>query len=810
MTKHVEVILPLALDRPFTYISHELDTDLVGYRVIVPFGRNKFYTGIVVGVSEEIPTYPVKAIEEVLDNQSIVSRAQIKLWNWIASYYLCGIGEVMRAALPSALLFESETMVNLIDEDFRNRKLTDDQYLLCELLEQQPQKLSFVRKHIEIKGLNKSLNDLIESEILERFEQIDNKGYQKFTPWLVLEDTAKAEEILKQTKAPAQRDMVIQFFSEAKGANEIAWLPFAKKYSISTPIRNSLIKKGVYRLDSRVLDRISGKEDEEMVFELSESQQKAVSEINQGFQASKPVLLHGLTGSGKTMLYMSFIDKVLNEGKQVLFLLPEIALTTSLWKRLNKRFSKQVIAYSSSLSTVEKAEFWNKVRENSHEAKVIVGARSALLLPFNNLGLIIVDEEHDPSYKQHDPAPRYQARDLAVYLAHKEKCPIILGSATPSLESLYNAGFGENKQSKYHYVYLGERFGESKLPEIQVLDKALLRKKKLMRSWISQPVIDQALKVLSEKKQVLFFQNRRGFSSLLECLDCGHIPGCKNCDVSLTFHRLDQSLRCHYCGYSESVANNCTKCHSPSLDKHGLGTQQVEELVKELFPSYQVGRMDRDTQKGKLGHQKLLEKFENQELQILVGTQMISKGLDFKNIGLVVVVNADQLLHRADYRAHERAFQQLTQVSGRAGRTSETSKVLIQTFDPNHRVFRSLQDRNVSEFIASEFAERRLFIYPPYVRMIKIQFLAKQVSLVIEGASWFAKGVRQINGVVVLGNDAPTIEKIRNQYYQQVLVKAPLNYPMSSLKKQLLRFKKSFDNVPGFSKIQVIFHVDHI
>ena len=764
MTKYVEVILPLALDRPFTYINHELDIDLVGCRVIVPFGRNKFYTGIVVGVSEEIPSYPVKAIEEVLDNQAIVSKAQIDLWNWIASYYLCGIGEVMRAALPSALLFESETMVHLIDDDFRNRKLTDDQYLLCELLEQQPQKLSFIRKHAEIKGLNKCLNDLIELEILERFEQIDNKGYQKFTPWLVLEDAAKAEEILKQTKAPAQRDMVMQFFSEAKGANEIAWLSFVKKFGISTSIRNSLIKKGVFRLDSRVLDRISGIEDEDVVFELSESQQKAVTEIKMGFEASKPVLLHGLTGSGKTMLYMSFIDQALKEGKQVLFLLPEIALTTSLWKRLNKRFSKQVIAYSSSLSMVEKAEFWNKVRENSDEAKVIVGARSALLLPFNNLGLIIVDEEHDLSYKQHDPAPRYQARDLSVFLAYKENCPIILGSATPSLESLYNAGFGENKQSKYHYVYLGERFGESQLPDIQVLDKALLRKKKLMRSWISQPVIDQVVKVLSEKKQVLFFQNRRGFSSLLECLDCGNIPGCKNCDVSLTFHRLDQSLRCHYCGYSESVANSCTKCHSPSLDKHGLGTQQVEKLVKELFPNYKVGRMDRDTQKGKSGHQKLLEKFENQELQILVGTQMVSKGLDFKNIGLVVVVNADQLLHRADYRAHERAFQQLTQVSGRAGRTSETSKVLIQTFDPNHRVFKSLQDRNVSEFIANEFAERRLFNYPPYIRMIKIQFLAKQVSLVIEGASWFAKGVRQINGVVVLGNDAPTIEKIRNQY----------------------------------------------
>jgi primosomal protein N' (replication factor Y) len=407
MIKYVEVILPLALDRPFTYISHELDTDLVGFRVIVPFGRNKFYTGIVVGVSKKIPTYPVKAIEEVLDNEAIVSKAQIELWNWIASYYLCGIGEVMRAALPSALLFESETMVHLIDEDFRNRKLTDDQYLLCELLELQPQKLSFIRKHAEIKGLNKCLNDLIESEILERFEQIENKGYQKFTPWLVLEDTAKAEEILKQAKAPAQRDTVMQFFNEAKGANEIAWLPFSKKYSISAPTRNSLIKKGVFRLESRVLDRISGQKDEGVVFELSESQQKAVTEINNGFEGNKPVLLHGLTGSGKTMLYMSFIDEVLKEGKQVLFLLPEIALTTSLWKRLNKRFSKQVIAYSLNLSSVEKAEFWNKVRENSDEAKVIVGARSALLLPFNNLGLIIVDEEHDPSYKQHDLAPRY-------------------------------------------------------------------------------------------------------------------------------------------------------------------------------------------------------------------------------------------------------------------------------------------------------------------------------------------------------------------------------------------------------------------
>jgi primosomal protein N' (replication factor Y) len=810
MTKYVEVILPLALNRSFTYLNHEPEKDLVGCRVIVPFGRNKFYTGIVVDVSQEIPTYAVKSIEEVLDEHPIVSKTQIELWNWIASYYMCGVGEVMRAAMPSALLFESETILSLIDQNFRNRKLTDNQYLLCELLEQQPQKLSFIRKHAEIKGLSKCLNDLIESEVLERFEQIENKGYQKFTPWLVLEDTVRAEEILKQNKAPAQRDLVMQFFNEAKGANEITWLPFAKKYAISTTTRNSLIKKGVFRLDSRVLDRISGKEDQEIAFELSKPQQKAVSEINRGLEAGKPVLLHGLTGSGKTMLYMSFIDQALKEGKQILFLLPEIALTTSLWKRLNKRFSKQVIAYSSSLSNVEKAEFWTKVRENSDEAKVIVGARSSLLLPFNNLGLIIADEEHDPSYKQQDPAPRYQARDLAVYLAHKEDCPIILGSATPSLESLFNAGFGNNKQPKYHYVYLGERFGQSKLPDIKILDKALLRKKKLMKSWLSQPVIDEVSRVLAKNKQVLFFQNRRGFSSLLECIDCGHIPGCKNCDVSLTYHRLDHTLRCHYCGYSESAAHSCTKCHSPSLDKHGLGTQQLEELITALFPNHQVARMDRDTQKGKSGHQRLLEKFENQEIQLLVGTQMVSKGLDFKNIGLVVVVNADQLLHRADYRAHERAFQQLTQVSGRAGRTSDTSKVLIQTFDPNHRVFKSLQNLNESDFIESEFTERRLFNYPPYVRMIKIQFLAKQVILAIEGASWFAKAVRQIEGVVVLGNDAPNIEKIRNQYYQQILIKAPPNYPMHTLKRQLLRFKKSFDNVSGFSKIQVIFHVDHI
>jgi primosomal protein N' (replication factor Y) (superfamily II helicase) len=811
MIQFVQVVLPLALDRPFTYYWDQLPVLQVGQRVIVSFGRSKFYTAIVYKIGLTAPDYTVKPIEEVLDKEPLFTSNQFEFWEWIAQYYLCSVGEVMRASLPSTLLLESESVVALLDTNFRDLELTDSEYLICEVLEKAPQKLSFLTKQSGITSCTRAVTNLLSKEIIERFEVMGKSTTEKKLPYLVLKDPELAKVQLLNSKAPVQREMILHFFSEAKGTDRVAWLTFSKKYNLSISARNSLVAKQIFKLEYIATDRIKPKIEAEQFYELTKVQRDAEASINEGLSQSKPVLLHGLTGSGKTMLYISAIERELEKGNQVLFLLPEIALTHSLWSRINKRFPGKVVAFSSQLNANERTELWHKVRNNHSTAQVVVGARSALLLPFKRLGLIVVDEEHDSSFKQHDPAPRYHARDVAVFLSHKVKCGIILGSATPSLESLYNCGFGGNKNPKYHYVYLGERYGVEGLPQIQLLDLKNLKKRKQLKSWISEPVIQAVTSTISEGMQVLFFQNRRGYSSLIECLECGFIPGCKNCDVSLTYHRSDQSLRCHYCGYKEPVSLSCSKCQSKSLDKHGLGTQQIEMLLRDLFPELTVARMDRDTLKGKRGHQELLESFDRGEVQLLVGTQMVSKGIDFKNIGLVVVLSADQLVHRADYRAHERAAQQLLQVAGRAGRSvTKPTQVLIQTYDPGNTVLQNVLKRTYLSFAENELIERKEFHYPPFYRMIKIQFLSRNLPKVLDGAAWFATGLRQFPGIEVLGNDAPSIERMRNQYYQQILIKIPPTVSLVGLKEAIGRLKKSFEAIPAFSGIGVVFHVDHI
>lgn len=811
MTQFVEVLLPLALDRPFTYCWDQLPELQVGQRVIVPFGRSKFYTGVVYKTQIPAPDYPVKTVEQVLDTTPILKKSQFEFWEWIANYYICTIGDVMRASLPSTLLLESESAVSLVNTNFRDLELDDSEYLICEILERGPQKLSFLTKKSGIIGCTRTVTKLLSKGIIERFEVMNERASIKKVAYLKLVNPELAKEQLRSSKAPAQRELILHFFSEAKGTDRVAWVTFSKKFNVSSAIRNSLVAKQIFELEYVETDRITPIIEVEQSFELSQAQCDAAVSINEGLAKAKPVLLHGLTGSGKTMLYLDAIEHELKKGNQVLFLLPEIALTHSLWSRINKRFPGKVVAFSSHLNTNERTELWYKVKDNHPTTQIVVGARSALLLPFNQLGLIVVDEEHDTSFKQQDPSPRYHARDVAVYLSHKLKCGIIMGSATPSLESLYNSGFGGNNKPKYHYVYLGERFGTEQLPQIQLLDLKELTKRKQLKSWISDPVLKAVTTTVSEGMQVLFFQNRRGFSSLIECLECGFIPGCKNCDVSLTYHQSDQSLRCHYCGYTEPVSFSCVKCQSKSLDKHGLGTQQIEVLLTDLFPELTVARMDRDTLKGKRGHQELLNDFDRGEVQLLVGTQMVSKGIDFKNIGLVVVLNADQLVHRADYRAHERAAQQLLQVAGRAGRSSnKPTQVMIQTYDPNHKVLRDVMNRAYLKFAENELFERKEFHYPPFYRMIKIQFLSRKLPVVLDGAAWFAKGLRQIPRIEVLGNDAPSIERMRNQYYQQILVKIPLDLSLTGIKVAIGRLKKSFEAIPAFSSVGVVFHVDHI
>ncbi|MGE5944148.1 MAG: primosomal protein N', partial [Flavobacteriales bacterium] len=646
MPNFIDVIIPIPLQKLFTYSITKAEADFlkIGMRVSVPFGKSKIYTGIVYNIHNDAPvTYEAKEIHQILDDSPIVNEKQLQLWHWIADYYMCTLGDVMRAALPNAFILESETIISKNNvKEIDESTLKDDEFQVYEALHHQSSlKIHDLVNILDKKNVLPVINRLLEKNAI----QLDEEVYEKYIPKLVryvklhthFSSEAALHKLLDDlNKAPKQRQVIMTLFSiSAKTKKPVKVYDLSKESDASPAIIKSLIDKGILEEYHIQTDRVqySGDANKDSK-NLNDYQTIALKEIKESFTTHNITLLHGVTSSGKTEVYVKLIEDALNKGKQVLYLLPEIALTTQLITRLQNYFGEQVSVFHSRYSTHERVEVWNNVLKNAAKAQIVLGARSSIFLPFNNLGLIIVDEEHEQSFKQFDPAPRYHARDTAIVLANIHRAKTLLGSATPSLESYYNA-----QQNKYGLVEINQRYNNVLMPDIELVDIKDKHKRKLMKGHFSDRLIEEMADALKNGHQIILFQNRRGFSPIVECNTCGHAPQCPNCDVSLTYHQYRDQLRCHYCGYMTPMLKTCMSCGSPDLDSKGFGTEQIEEEVKVLFPDYKVARMDLDTTRGKYGYEKIITAFEQLEVDILVGTQMLTKGLDFRNVKLVAVMN---------------------------------------------------------------------------------------------------------------------------------------------------------------------------
>ena len=816
MAYFIDVILPIPIEKSFTYSITKAEADFLqmGMRVAVPFGKSKIYTGIVYKIHTQEPlVYEAKDIHQILDEIPIVTQKQLKHWEWISEYYMCSIGEVMRAALPNAFILESETVISknndtLLDDS----ELKDDEFLVFEALHHQTSlKIQDIMGILDKKNVLPVIKRLLERNAIAVQEEVYEKYKPKLVRFVKLHSAYTSQEKLQQLmedlgNAPKQRDVVMALFSiSAKTKKPIKLSDLSEESNASAAIIKTLIDKGILEEYHLQKDRIqySG-EDNEDSKHLNEHQEKALAEIKTSFETQNVVLLHGVTSSGKTEIYVKLIEDVITTGKQVLYLLPEIALTTQLVTRLQTYFGEQVSVFHSRYSSHERVEVWFNVLNNESKAQIILGARSAIFLPFQDFGLIIVDEEHESSFKQFDPAPRYHARDAAIVLAHLFKANTLLGSATPSLESYYNT-----QQNKYGLVEIKYRFNEVLMPEIELVDLADKYKRKRMKGHFSDRMLEEMNEALQEDHQIILFQNRRGFSPIVECNTCGHSPQCPNCDVSLTYHQYRNQLRCHYCGYNAAMLLNCQACGSNELDSKGFGTEQIEEEVKVLFPDHKVARMDLDTTRGKYGFEKIITAFEQDEIDILVGTQMLTKGLDFRNVKLVGIMNADNLLNFPDFRAHERSFQLMLQVSGRAGRTEKRGKVLIQSYNPYHRILQQVSMNDYPEMYKEQMEERYNYKYPPLFRLIKITLKHKDYNKVSVGADWFAKSLRQFFKSNVLGPEFPPVSRIRNQYLINILVKIPPQQSLSKTKEAIAKINNSFFSIRDFRAIRVILNVDN-
>ncbi|GAB2772636.1 replication restart helicase PriA [Salinimicrobium soli] len=815
MPHFINVILPLPLENHFTYSISEPEAAFLkpGMRVAVPFGKSKVYTGIVSGVHQNAPdVYEAKPIEQILDKTPVVTTQQLKFWQWLASYYMCTEGEVLRAAIPSAFLLESETIVQLLkDAEVDEMALSDDEFLLFEALQRQSaMKIAEIIQVLDKKTVLPVINSLVEKKVVVVNQEIYEQYKPKLERYIKLhqrysEEAAMHELLDDLNRAPKQRQVIFTLFSHtARSSDPLKAKELAKKSGASSGTIKSLIDKGVLEEYHLQIDRNQFEEgDLDELVQLNEFQQKALEEIEDSFKTEDVCLLHGITSSGKTEIYVELIEKAISEGKQVLYLLPEIALTAQLIARLQNYFGEKVIVYHSKYSVNERVEVYQQVLQNSEKARIVVGVRSSIFLPFHDLGLIVVDEEHESTFKQYDPAPRYNARDAAVVLGLMHKAKVLLGSATPALESYFNA-----EHSKYSLVNLNRRFGNVLLPEIEIVDIKDKHRKKRMTGHFSDRLLEEIRETLSNKEQVILFQNRRGFSPILECNTCGHSPQCPNCDVSLTYHSHNNQLRCHYCGYHIAMQNKCMACGSVELSTKGFGTEKVETELKALFPGNKIGRMDLDTTRGKHGYEKIINAFEQGEIDILVGTQMLTKGLDFRNVRLVGIMNADTLLNFPDFRAHERSFQLMLQVAGRAGRTEKRGKVLIQTYNPHHQIVQQVSTNSYEEMYKEQLEERRQYKYPPFYRLVRITLKGRDYSRVNEGAEWLATSLKNSFAENVLGPEFPPVARIRNEYYKNILLKIPQQQSLSKTKKVVSKILQSFKAIAPYRSVKVVVNVD--
>ena len=780
-------------------------------RVAVEFGKSKVYTALVHSIHKESPVgYEAKDIHQILDEEPLVNEIQLKHWEWISEYYMCSLGEVFRAALPSAFLLESETVIQFVDGFSSENDLSNDEFLVFEALQHQPQ-LS-IHQIVEIlgkKAVFPIIKDLIEKNVIIVKEQI----YEQYKPKLIKyirltaewSSNKKLSELLETlSRAKKQREVALTFFQLQASKKPVKVTQLQENSNCSIAVIKSLVDKDVFEYYFIQTDRINFDGNSSELKELTEYQEIAYKAIKTTFETKQTTLLKGVTSSGKTEIYVKLIKELLNNKKQVLYLLPEIALTTQLIERLQYYFGEYLSVFHSKYSMNERVEVWNNVLENKQKAQLILGARSSMFLPFSNLGLIIVDEEHEPSFKQYDPAPRYHARDAAIVLANQHKANVLLGSATPCIETYYNA-----QQGKYGFVELNRRFGDVLLPEIELVDIKEKHRKKRMTGHFSDRLLEMITDAIKNKEQVILFQNRRGYAPVIECETCGVSPQCPQCDVSLTFHSYRKELRCHYCGYHHVMPNNCGACGSEKLNSKGFGTEQIEMELDELFPDAKIGRMDLDTTRGKYGYQKIIGQFEAQEIDILVGTQMLSKGLDFANVSLVGIMNADTMLNFPDFRAHERSYQLMVQVAGRAGRAQKRGKVAIQTFNPFHQILQQVSTNSFNEMYKEQLDERWQYHYPPFFRLIKITLRHKDFNRVDEGAHWLGKSLITIFKDNVLGPSTPSISKIRNYYIRTLIIKIPQKQSLGVTKNNILRVKNSFQAVKEFRPIRFNIDVDN-
>lgn len=813
VTLFADVILPLPIPYLFTYrVPVDMNEFVeIGKRVVVQFGKKKLYSGIVSRLHSEPPKeYQAKYIDSVLDDAPIVNDSQLKFWKWISSYYLCSIGEVMNAALPTGLKLVSKTKIIRNEEvEISPNDLTDKEYLVMEALEiKNVLEMSEVDTIVSSSSSYPIIKSLLQKNAILVAEQLKEKYKPKVEKYLELPvgfselDTRKAFETLE--KAPKQLEAFMMFLQLQKETESVPKKILIKKANTSSSIVKQLVLKEFLVEVSKEESRIEARNIQENIDQLSPAQHGALESIQGFFEEKKSVLLHGVTGSGKTEVYIQLIQKEIEQGNQVLYLLPEIALTTQIITRLRKKFGDKVGIYHSKYNSHERVEVWNELlKKDKSRFKVIIGARSAIFLPFHKLGLTIVDEEHDASYKQQDPAPRYQGRDAAIFLSNIHEANVLLGSATPSIESYWNA-----QENKYGLVEITERFGDVKLPEIIISDLKDATRKKKMKSHFSQFLIDTMQQYLNNKEQIILFQNRRGYNPSWLCESCGWVPQCKNCDISLTYHKYTHYQKCHYCGYTEKPISKCKACGSNSLKMQGFGTEKIEEDLSLYFPVNSVKRMDYDTTRNKNGYQHIIDDFEQGAIDMLVGTQMVTKGLDFDNVGMVGVLNADSLLHYPDFRSFERSFQLLTQVAGRAGRKEKQGKVVIQTYSPDHPVIMRVIENDYQGMYNQEIEEREKYGYPPFYRLIKLTIKHRERERSAEAADELGRLLKKQLGGRVLGPETPAISRIKNLYINQLMIKFERKISPLKLKEFIGDTVGAFNNQSHFKSVRVVIDVD--
>ncbi len=819
-TLFVNVLLPLPVAGYFTYrVPFDLNESVeAGKRVVVQFGKKKVYTALIQSISEKAPDVETKYILGVLDLHPIANEFQFKLWEWIASYYCCTVGEVMNAALPAALKLASESKIRIVPGvELSEKILSEKEYnLLRALKENGALSISDASRFADLVKIIPLIHNLIERGYIVTEEEIRERFTPKTLSFIKLTDVYSSEDQLQQLydklekKAPKQLDLLIEYIQLSKIMSnnpvEVSRKELFARIADADAKFKALEKKGVFEEYDKEISRLNYRQATHTTesIELTPEQQRAMQEITDSFTTKNVTLLHGVTSSGKTEIYIKLIRQMLDEGKQVLYLLPEIALTTQIINRLQKYFGNEVGVYHSKYNENERVEIWQHVAGTGKQSfNVLLGARSAMFLPFKNLGLIIIDEEHDASYKQYDPAPRYNARDTAIFLASMHGAKVLLGSATPAIESFYNAS-----QGKYGLSVLSERFGGLLLPQVKLVNLKEEHRMKTMQSIFSSALIREVEEVLEGNEQVILFQNRRGFSLHIDCDNCNWIPHCVQCDVSLVYHKKQNQLRCHYCGYTTRIPEKCPDCGGTHLVMKGFGTEKIEEELSLIVPKARIARMDLDTTRSRFAHQKLIAAFEERKIDILVGTQMVTKGLDFDHVSLVGILNADSLLSYPDFRAFERGFQLMAQVAGRAGRKNKQGKVLIQAFNPSHPILDMVLHHNYEAMYQSQLVERERFNYPPFCRIVQLSVRHVDANLINRASDELAKRLRALFGKRVLGPEYPTVSRIRNQYLKNILVKFEKGIPLPKAKDEIRNAILKLNAQPDYKAVRVVIDVD--